>query len=320
MGSRFKLFLGAAAVVAATCAVPAGACDSSACALLTRGQGGSLPKGAFRLDLSYRSTEENVRLEGHQYVDDVYIPKIAFDYDAIWPEFHRQVDGQERFLQLDLGYGLTPRLTLVASVPVDGQRAHTIAHFGYTQRYDTNGFGDALVGARFVATGNLVAGFSVKLPTGRHRIGGDFDGSIPDPSLQPGSGSWDFVGTLQESGSLPLGLAWSAATSYTATTANDLGYRFGNQAILTGNLSRPVAGRVSASFQTKLFHQARSDYVGRDVPSTGSTIVYVTPGLHVDVPGNVSLYGFLQLPAYSYVNDMQVGPRVAFLAGISKLF
>ena len=229
------------------------------------------------------------------------------------------MDGQERFLQLALGYGLTPRLTLVASVPVNGQRAHTIAHFGYTQRYDTNGFGDALVGARFVATGNLVAGFSVKLPTGRYQIGGDFDGSILDPSLQPGSGSWDFVGTLQESGSLPLGLAWSAAASYTATTANDLGYRFGNQAILTGNLSRPVAGRVSGSFQTKLFHQTRSDYTGREVPSTGSTIVYVTPGLHVDVPGNVSLYGFLQLPAYSYVNDMQVGPRVAFLTGISKV-
>src|SRR5215475_12430838 len=178
MRRQLKLFLGAAAVVAATCAVPAGACDSSSCALLTRGQGGTLRKGAFRLDLSYRSTEENVGLAGHQYVDDVYVPKIAFDYDAIWPEFHRQLDGQERFFQLDAGYGLSPRLTLVASIPIDGMRAHTIAHSGSTQRYDTNGFGDTLLGARFLAVGSLVAGFSVKLPTGRYRVAGDFDGSI----------------------------------------------------------------------------------------------------------------------------------------------
>ena len=101
---------------------------------------------------------------------------------------------------------------------------------------------------------------------------------------------------------------------------SDLDYRFGNAAILTLNLSRPVAGRLSASLQGKLFHQTRSLYLTHDVPSTGMTFFYLTPALHVDVRGGVSLYGYLQLPAYRYVNDMQLAPRAAVLTGLSKTF
>jgi len=110
------------------------------------------------------------------------------------------------------------------------------------------------------------------------------------------------------------------AASYQANTRSDLDYRFGNAAILTLNLSRPVAGRLSASLQGKLFHQTRSLYLTHDVPSTGMTFFYLTPALHVDVRGGVSLYGYLQLPAYRYVNDMQLAPRAAVLTGLSKTF
>jgi hypothetical protein len=115
-------------------------------------------------------------------------------------------------------------------------------------------------------------------------------------------------------------MGWSVAASYQANMRNDLDYRFGNAAILTLNLSRPVGGRLSASLQGKLFHQTRSVYLARDVPSTGMTFVYVTPALHLDVPGGVSLYTYLQLPAYRYVNDMQLAPRAAVLTGLSKTF
>jgi len=110
------------------------------------------------------------------------------------------------------------------------------------------------------------------------------------------------------------------AASYQANMRNDLDYRFGNAAILTLNLSRPIAGRLSGSLQGKLFHQTRSVYLAGDVPSTGMTFVYVTPALHYDVPGGVSVYGYLQLPAYRYVNDMQLAPRAALLTGLSKTF
>jgi len=96
--------------------------------------------------------------------------------------------------------------------------------------------------------------------------------------------------------------------------------RFGDGTIAAVNLSRPIAGRLSTSLQGKLFHQTRSTYISRDVPSAGMTFVYVTPGLHVDMPGAVTVYGLLQMLGHRYVNDMQLAPRVAVLAGLSKTF
>jgi hypothetical protein len=315
--------LGLALAVAAAMAhaAPALACDSSTCALLTRGQGGTLSKGAFRLDLSFRYTDEDVKLQGSQGVADVYVPKVAFTYGSIWPAFHREIAASESFVQMDLGYGLTARLSLEASMPLYTHREHSIAHFGFTQEYTTGGIGDALLGARFAVRPRLVAGFAVQLPTGRHRLDGDFDGSILDPSFQPGSGAFGYVGTLQQAGRFTaLELGWSVAASYQANMRNDLDYRFGNAAILTLNLSRPVVGKLSASLQGKLFHQTRSVYLAQDVPSTGMTFFYVTPALTYAVPGGVSVYGYLQLPAYRYVNDMQLAPRAAVLTGLSKIF
>jgi hypothetical protein len=289
--------------------------------LVTRGQNGALARGALRLDLSFRYTEEDVKLQGSRPVEDVYVPKIAFPYRSIWPAFHRAVDASGRFMQMDLGYGLTSRWTLVVSLALDARREHTIAHFGDTQRYRTSGIGDALVGARFVVRPGLVAGLSVQVPTGRHRLDGDFDGSILDPSLQPGSGAFGFVATVQQSGRISgVNLGWTAAASYQANTSSDLEYRFGDGAIAAVNLSRPIAWRLSASLQGKLFHQTRSTYIARDVPSTGMTLIYVTPGLHVDVPGAVTAYGLVQMLGHRHVNDMQLAPRVALLAGLSKTF
>jgi hypothetical protein len=318
---RTGFLLALAAVCAAAPAVPALACDSSSCALLTRGQSGTLPKGAFSLDLSFRYTDEDVKLDGSQPVADVYVPKVAFTYGSIWPAFHREIQASESFLQMDLGYGLTPRLSLEASLPLHTRREHTIAHFGITQEYTTQGIGDVLLGARFSLRPSLAAGFAVQIPTGRYRLDGDFDGSILDPTLQPGSGAFGYVGTLQQTGRFArLGMGWSVAASYQANMRNDLDYRFGNAAILTVNLSRPIAGKLSGSLQGKLFHQTRSVYLAREVPSTGMTFLYLTPALHYDAPGGVSLYGYVQLPAYRYVNDMQLAPRAAVLTGVSKTF
>jgi len=321
MRALHRLLLVLAAGAVAVPGAPGVACDSSSCALLTRGQNGTLPKGTFRLDLSFRYTDEDVKRQGRQAVADVYVPKVAFTYGSVWPAFHREIEASESFVQMDLGYGLTSRLSLEASMPLRARRQHTIAHFGVTQRYTTRGIGDALVGARFSVRPRLVAGFAVQLPTGRHRLDGDFDGSILDPSLQPGSGAFGYVGTLQQTGRFaPLDTDWSVAASYQANTRNDLDYRFGNAAILTLNLRRPVAGKLSASLQGKLFRQTRSVYLTGDVPSTGMTFFYVTPALHYEARRGVSVYAYLQLPAYRYVNDMQLAPRVAVLTGLSKTF
>jgi hypothetical protein len=301
---------------------PAAPCDSSSCSLLTRGDNGLIPKKKLRLDLSFGYTDQGRLLQGSQEVATVLRPRVFLEGGLILPAFHRDIDGYDRMVQLDAVYGLAPRFNLVASLPVATWHAHEVAHGSLQQEYGTTGLGDILLGVRWaLGPPGLAGGLSVKLPTGRYRIGGEFGGGIQDPTLQPGTGAVDFVASLQYA--LPtdfLRLKWSVGGSYQATTTNSLDYRFGNQTVAIAGVARSLSTSLSASLQAKLFHQDRNHYVGQGVPSTGSTFVYVTPGLRLKVPRNLSLYAFLLLVPYGYVNEAQLGPRVAVLTGVSKLF
>jgi hypothetical protein len=115
-------------------------------------------------------------------------------------------------------------------------------------------------------------------------------------------------------------MAWTAAVSYQRTTANGLGYRFGDESIASLSAGRTVVGPLSGSVQLKLFHKGRSRYLDREVGSTGSTVLYLTPGLRGAVRRRTSVYGYLQLPLHRYVNETQLAPRLGILAGISQVF
>ena len=312
-------FVVAAFVLAlAAGARPAASCDSSSCALITRGMNGLEGKGTIRLDLSWRYTDDGVKLEGGEAVPVVYRPKVSFENGNIWPAFHEEVGGHESFLQVDAAYGLTKSTTLLASIPLLANRSYAVAHVGVQDEYGTGGVGDGLLGVRQgLGKSGIVAGFALKLPTGRDDIDGDFDGGILDPSLQPGTGSFDFVPSLLYGNAFGR-TSWSATASYQITTHNDLGYRFGNLTVAALSASRPLVGRLSASLQLKLVHEDRSDFRGQTVPSTGGRFVYAVPGLRVRLPGQGSAYGVVQLLLDRYVNDMQLAPRAAFLLGFSK--
>src|SRR5437667_9264 len=149
---------------------------------------------------------------------------------------------------------------------------------------------------------------AVKAPTGNYRLISTFDRTINEPTLQPGSGSVDFVAGADFSREEVLGLNWTASASYQANTTNDLDYRFGNDAIASLSVSRSLVGRLSGSFQVKGWHKGRSAFVGGPVPSTGGTILYLTPGLRVAAPASMSAYAFVQVPAYRFVNEAQLTP------------
>src|SRR6185436_6137505 len=167
-----------------------------------------------------------------------------------------------------------------------------------SESYTTEGNGDALLGARYGfragSSGFLATGLSVELPTGPHDLEspeGLADQGILDPSLQPGSGSWDFVASAQYSVRWAAsGLDWTLAGSYQRNTENDLGYRYGDTAIASATASRALGTRVSASFQVKAVFEDRSEYLEAPVPATGSRILYVVPGLSWSAFRNGSLY------------------------------
>lgn len=313
--------LGALAL-AGMAAPPATACDSTSCSLLTRGENVLLPKKAFRLDLSFGYTDESVLLSGSREVDTVLRPRVALEAKRILPDFHSDISGFDRSLQMDVTYGLGARVNLQASVPLVLWQAHEVAHGGFQAEYGTEGIGDTLVGLRFsLRPRRLVAGFALKVPTGDFKVGGEFGGGIQDPTLQPGTGAFDFVSSLQYGWRIEaLGLNASVAGSYQLTTTNDLDYRFGNQSIATAGVARPLVSRLSASVQAKLYHQDRNQYLGQGVPSTGGTFVYINPGLRFAAPRRLSFYAIVLFVPYRNVNEAQLGPRIGVLTGLSKMF
>lgn len=298
-------------------------CPATAPAVSCRPGNGVLAKGSFRLDLSFRYTDQSEPLRGSQSAEAAVRPKVDFERGLIRPAYHREIGGIERFTQLDVAYGLSSRAVTQVSIPLWTSRTYDISHFGFQQTYGTSGVGDAQFGLRYALDGErrLVAGIALKVPTAKYRLISEFDNGIQEPTLQPGTGSFDFVASIQYSGRpLPAGFAWGASGSYQLNTTNPLDYRFGNDLIGTLNLSRPLGRNLTASLQSKVAHRARSTYRGQDVASSGATIVYVTPGLRRALPKAISVYSFAQLPVYRYVNDEQLGPRFSILTGIAKSF
>ena len=307
---------------------PAAACDSTSCLLATRGQNGLLGKGAVRVDLSYRHTPMSVLLSGSSEVDQVLRPKIDFEDRRIVPGFHDELGGTDNFLQFDVAYGLGTRSSVFLSIPLVAARNFDIGHPPVLREtFTTTGNGDALFGVRYGlvrgTNDNLVGGLSVELPAGKHTLTSPpnrADSGILDPMLQPGTGSVDLVATLQYG--RRLGATWntSAAASYQLYTTNDLDYRVGGDSILSATVNRPLFGGVGISLQVKATHKSRGRYLNEDVPGTGGTFVYLTPGLSVRAPAQFSLYGYVVTPIYSYVNESQLGPKTGIVLGLSRTF
>jgi hypothetical protein len=317
--SAVFLLLTAAALVCVPS--PARPCDSTSCMMMTRGLSTALGKGSWRVDMSFRHTAQDTLYAGGHQTDSVLRPKVDFARERIIPGYHGEKGGLEQFLQLDLSYGITSRLTVIGSAPLIAHRSYQVTHGQFEHLYETTSPGDAVVGVRYALDGasRYVAGMAFKLPTGRSHLRSPFDGDIHDPMLQPGTGSSDFVATLVAS-RRAIGAEWALSGSYQANTTNDLGYKYGNDVIATLSVSRSLIGPLFGSVQVKAFHKDRSAYLGEDVPSTGGSTVYLTPGLRYNGLRGTSLYGFLQIPAHRYVNEAQLAPRVGVLVGVARTF
>jgi hypothetical protein len=330
MNRHLVAAIGVPLVALAAAAPPvARACDSTGCLFVTRSAGGLLPRKGWRLDLSYRATDDSVLMSGSETTGRVTRPKVDFEHELVRPGFHQDIGGTSRFLQVDVGYGLTGSTTLVASAPVVTHRSYEIGHPpALTEDYDTWGIGDTLVGARhaFLASPDtsFSAGIGVEMPTGDYRLVAPaalFDIGILDPMLQPGSGSWDVLLSAQGARRLTKGgLDLTGALSYQVNTTNPLEYSFGDDAIASLALAGPVGSRVRASIQLKGAHRGRSAYRDEPVASTGGTVIYMIPGLVTTLPGRMSIYAYLPVPVYRYVNETQLAPRLSVVIGVARAF
>ena len=54
--------------------------------------------------------------------------------------------------------------------------------------------------------------------------------------------------------------------------------------------------------------------------STGGDVLYAIPGVIAALPSRLSLYLFLPVPVYRYVNETQLAPRLSLVLGMARSF
>jgi len=323
----------AMASVAAACLLslsqPAATCGSANCFLVSGSSDGVSAKGAVTFDLTYRYIVQSRKLEGTSSVGEVLTPAIDFENEEIEPDHHREIRTQNTLVQLGALWGVTERLTLAADLPLINDREHE--HFDdvgpsefFTRQDGASGFGDVRLGARYAllvkSKDILVGSLAVKLPTGEYRLR-DSEGDINEPTIQPGSGSYDAIAGLYYARQvLPMAVEVFASAARKTNTENDLDYRFGSENLVSAGVQHMAGARFSWSAQVNLRRTAHDVYRGDLVDSTGGTLVNLTPGIRVQSGRAAAFYAFAQIPVHQDVHDAQLAPRTAFLVGISKTF
>jgi hypothetical protein len=330
--SEARRLLGVAALwcAAAVLQPVAASCGSASCFLVTHSEEGVETAGAFQIDLSFQYVDQSAKRNGSHGTSEVLVPKINFEDQVIEPDHHREISTRNSMARLDLAYGVTSRFSLFSVLPLLVEKDHE--HFDdvgtpdehFTGGDGTRGFGDVALGARYAllvkASDLLMGSISAKLPTGAYKLL-DSAGAINEPTIQPGTGSYDGTVTLYYvRHPFPSPLEWFVSGSGRLNGRNSLEYRIGDEYVAAGGVSYAAGQRWVYSLQLNGRHAGRDDYRGEGVPSTGSDALTIAPGVRFRTGDRLELYGYVQVPVYQNVNEAQLAPRAGFVLGFSKSF
>ncbi len=167
--------------------------------------------------------------------------------------------------------------------------------------------------------------FGVKLPTGRINDrfqSGPQAGETVDRGLQPGTGSTDLLVGAYTVGSLGGGYAYFANALWQQPVADQQGFRPGAGANLTVGVryTRALPLGIVPQLQLNARIENRESGINADVPNSGATLVYLSPGAGFRLLGRLDGFAFLQVPVYQRVNGLQLEPRIIGSVGLRYRF
>jgi hypothetical protein len=191
--------------------------------------------------------------------------------------------------------------------------------------YDTSssrGIGDVRVSARYQGlTEDHSSGLTIglKLPTGS--TDDTFkSGAQLDRGLQLGTGTTDLLLGGYHFGSINRDWDYFAQATLQIALNSHRDFRPGNGL----NASAGVRYMGFESFIPQLQLNARVEKresgAQADVPNSGATLLYLTPGVTVPINKQVQAFGFVQVPIYQRVNGDQIEPEVLLSAGLRYSF
>jgi hypothetical protein len=317
-------------LLAARVAPAWGSCGSANCFLVTGTQEGVSEPGHVNLDLSFRYLPQDRKMEGTHSTDEVLVPKVDFENGVIEPDHHREISTLNLLTEADLSIGLTKRVGLSVTLPLFMDREHE--HFDdvgtpeehFTSSDGSTGFGDVRLLGRYAAVvatkGLLVVGGGVKLATGAYKLR-DSEGNINEPTIQPGTGAMDLIGTVHYSHQwVPHRWEYFLSGSYERRGENDLDYRFGDQKLINAGFRFSPGASTVWSLQLNAQSSSHDAFQSELVPSTGSTQMALTPGVTLFSASGTAFYLHLPVPVYQKVNEAQLAARMGLVVGLAATF
>ncbi|MEP6767886.1 MAG: hypothetical protein ABJC61_04410 [Acidobacteriota bacterium] len=159
----------------------------------------------------------------------------------------------------------------------------------------------------------------VKTRWGRNDVGRD--GLRVDEHAQPGTGSTDLFGGLSGFYLLNDHSSLFASAQYRGTGRNGFGYKYGNITMANVAYEYKIVDRIDSVVELNFRHALRDqvDATGETDPSTGGSILYVTPRVIFEVIPGVVVRLAAQVPIVKSLYGIQT-EKVNFNAGLTFLF
>jgi hypothetical protein len=203
-------------------------------------------------------------------------------------------------------------------------RYHTTIAPGDTEisTSHTQSVGDVRLVGRwlgFAADHSIGVQFGLKLATGgidNNFIAGPQQGEPLDRGLQPGTGTTDLLVGAFTFGALSRDWDYFAQGMLQQPLNTRDGFRPGTGVNLNAGFRYMGIEGVTPSIQINARIEGREAGSNADVANSGATLMYLSPGVNLQITDRLHGYAFVQLPFYQRVNGLQLEPRYTATVGI----
>jgi len=310
-----KRFLEMVLLLGALVASNSFACSSCGCTLNSdwSSQGYVAGKGVS-IDLRYDYFDQTELRTGAHSVDR---SAIGFPTDR---EIQQTTTNKNTTLGVD--YGISRYWGVGVQLPYF-DRLHTTITEGDTDisTSHTRSVGDVRVMARYQGFSEDVSygvQFGLKLPTGRIDAlfsDGPQVGESLDRGLQPGTGTTDLLIGAYNVGSLAPAFSYFAQVLLQQALTSRDGFKPGIG--LNANIGARYTGfgKIVPQLQLNLRVEDRESGSNADIPNSGATLAFISPGVSFKVASRADIFAYAQLPLYQRVNGLQLEARYFFSAG-----
>lgn len=308
-------FLGALVLVAPQAAL---ACSSCGCSLSTDWATQGLGAG-WRFDFRYDYFNQTQLRTGTGTVDR---GSIALPADR-----EIQQNTANRNYNAFIDYSPNPDWGVTVQVPYF-DRYHTTIAAGDTDvsTSNTKSLGDVRVLGRYLGFADdhsWGVQLGVKLATGNfdnNFIAGPQAGAPLDRGLQPGTGTTDLLLGVFKFGALSRDWDYFAQALLQQPMNSRAGFRPGTGLNVNFGVRYMALDDIVPQLQVNSRMEKRESGANADVDNSGATLVYLSPGVTVDVTEATKVFAFVQVPIYQNVNGYQIEPRYTVSVGVRYSF